>query len=328
MSSHPSPPSRHANDHVDSTPRASAGVNFVHAGSLPPAPSAVVRPAPPLPSLQTSSIQPPASSSSSLTSSRAAYSGPHLPTASSSASQRVGASKPIKKGILKSSSDRAPPTRLRWDEDNLMITEAQKDAKDKITEPKTPFIHYNIDTDEISGTSGSVPPMELSAALGKAKGRDHSSGSLFSSDSESGRKSGGSDWESTDEEEKSALTEEDREKHERFAKLRAQHYNMRAALTKGRALAEDDSGDEEEGRGVQWPTRRQNRVPGVRPSDAVEDDEEDGDDGEEDEDGYDDIEVDYSGDEEGVSHDGSEKGKGRVQLLPTTSLEGDSFQLI
>ena len=44
--------------------------------------------------------------------------------------------------------------RIRWDEDNLMITEAGKGNTQKITEPKTPFIHYNSETDEVFGHTG------------------------------------------------------------------------------------------------------------------------------------------------------------------------------
>ncbi|KAI8904976.1 hypothetical protein BC831DRAFT_409601 [Entophlyctis helioformis] len=47
--------------------------------------------------------------------------------------------------------------RIRWDEDNLMITEAQKDSTMKILEPKTPFIHYNMSTDELLGAAGACP---------------------------------------------------------------------------------------------------------------------------------------------------------------------------
>ncbi|KAJ3334105.1 hypothetical protein HDU76_010227 [Blyttiomyces sp. JEL0837] len=154
------------------------------------------------------------------------------------------------RGILKQSKDQGgSSSRLRWDEDNLMITESQKNATMKITEPKTPFIHYNIDTDEITGNSGSIPPMELSAALANAKGFADSTGSIMSSsdsDSMKGR-SNSSDWESTDEDEEH-LTEEERERRKKFAKLRSQHYNMKAALQTAKKLVEKElsSGDEDD----------------------------------------------------------------------------------
>lgn len=43
------------------------------------------------------------------------------------------------------------PGSLQWDEENLALTEIQKDSLMKITEPKTPYVHYNAETDEIEG---------------------------------------------------------------------------------------------------------------------------------------------------------------------------------
>lgn len=40
---------------------------------------------------------------------------------------------------------------LQWDEENLALTEIQKDSLMKITEPKTPFVRYNAETDTIEG---------------------------------------------------------------------------------------------------------------------------------------------------------------------------------
>jgi len=40
---------------------------------------------------------------------------------------------------------------LQWDEANIALTEIQKDSLMKITEPKTPFVRYNAETDEIEG---------------------------------------------------------------------------------------------------------------------------------------------------------------------------------
>lgn len=40
---------------------------------------------------------------------------------------------------------------LQWDEENLALTEAQKDSHMKITEPKTPYVRYNAETDTIEG---------------------------------------------------------------------------------------------------------------------------------------------------------------------------------
>ncbi|KZV62367.1 hypothetical protein PENSPDRAFT_739387 [Peniophora sp. CONT] len=68
------------------------------------------------------------------------------------------------KGILKNAPAPAPapapavPTppitpgqHLQWDEENLALTEAQKDSQMKITEPKTPYVRYNAELDEVEG---------------------------------------------------------------------------------------------------------------------------------------------------------------------------------
>jgi hypothetical protein len=40
-----------------------------------------------------------------------------------------------------------------------MLTEAQKDSTMKVDEPKTPWIHYNADTDEVS-MDGTLTPQD------------------------------------------------------------------------------------------------------------------------------------------------------------------------
>lgn len=40
---------------------------------------------------------------------------------------------------------------LQWDEENLALTEAQKDSQMKITEPKTPYVRYDAETDTFEG---------------------------------------------------------------------------------------------------------------------------------------------------------------------------------
>ncbi len=44
--------------------------------------------------------------------------------------------------------------RLKWDEDNLQLTQQDRGKRQKITEPKTPYIHYNSDLDCVMTTSG------------------------------------------------------------------------------------------------------------------------------------------------------------------------------
>jgi len=75
---------------------------------------------------------------------------PTLPPLSRSASQ------PKPKGILKNgpsqqNSGPVTPSHLSWDEENLALTEIQKDSLMKITEPKTPYVRYNALMDEVEG---------------------------------------------------------------------------------------------------------------------------------------------------------------------------------
>ncbi|KAJ7639269.1 hypothetical protein FB45DRAFT_905150 [Roridomyces roridus] len=71
------------------------------------------------------------------------------------------ASNPKPKGILKTSSIPAPgsaPHSLQWDEENLALTEIQKDSLMKITEPKTPYVRYDAETDTVEGE---IPTLDL-----------------------------------------------------------------------------------------------------------------------------------------------------------------------
>ncbi|KAJ2745727.1 hypothetical protein GGI20_001951 [Coemansia sp. BCRC 34301] len=120
------------------------------------------------------------------------------------------------KSILKRPSDTPEKgTHLRWDEENLRVTEAQKDAKMKVDEPPTPYIRYNPELDadlqemedlklapEISSRSSSVASSPKRAQIVAPE-----------------------DWISESEEEEGA-TEADKAKHERFRKMRKQHYHL------------------------------------------------------------------------------------------------------
>ncbi|KIY73894.1 hypothetical protein CYLTODRAFT_416550 [Cylindrobasidium torrendii FP15055 ss-10] len=70
------------------------------------------------------------------------------------------AANPRPKGILKNTSEGAlgQGHNLHWDEANLALTEIQKDSLMKITEPKTPFVRYNAETDEVEGD---IPDLDL-----------------------------------------------------------------------------------------------------------------------------------------------------------------------
>ncbi|CAJ0755442.1 5_t:CDS:2 [Entrophospora sp. SA101] len=143
------------------------------------------------------------------------------------------------KGILKKPSVnfQSKQPRLTWDEDNIQLTEGQKDSTMKITEPKTPYIHYNQETDEIMTDLES-----LGLALGGGGRRSSSNsispdGSLFSTSPSSAHfpDSIKGEWDSDTEED-----EEAREKRRKFAQLRSKHYNMKEALKLGLKLVEKD----------------------------------------------------------------------------------------
>lgn len=93
---------------------------------------------------------------------------PIVPLPPSSANQRP-------KGILKNAPSYGPtpgaPSRsnstsgpsgphLQWDEENLALTEIQKDSLMKITEPKTPFVRYNAELDVVENMSD-IPAFHL-----------------------------------------------------------------------------------------------------------------------------------------------------------------------
>jgi protein phosphatase inhibitor 2 len=78
------------------------------------------------------------------------------------------------KSILKRPNDGEPEQRgIRWDEDNIRITEAQKDSTMKVTEPKTPYIHYDLDSDH-AYTNG-IAPFELEQAMSNIRTSSQSS---------------------------------------------------------------------------------------------------------------------------------------------------------
>ena len=45
---------------------------------------------------------------------------------------------------------------LKWDEANLEMNEEQKDSTMKIDEPKTPYIRYDPETDQVLNMGGKL----------------------------------------------------------------------------------------------------------------------------------------------------------------------------
>ncbi|KAF9581897.1 hypothetical protein BGW38_000923 [Lunasporangiospora selenospora] len=157
------------------------------------------------------------------------------------------------KGILKRPAssqpldERAP--RLKWDEENLSITEAQKDSTMKIDEPRTPYVHYNPDLDMDD---------DETFTLDESKKKQDGSSPLtahrqFNADSDGPS----AEWEDSEEEEEEAdedisgrnvaapesdLGTSPRKSidHEQFTKMRSEHYNMKEALKIGHELAEQE----------------------------------------------------------------------------------------
>ncbi|KAF9281897.1 hypothetical protein BGZ68_006322 [Mortierella alpina] len=138
------------------------------------------------------------------------------------------------KGILKkaSSSPQAPEEaapRLKWDEENLIITEAQKDSTMKIDEPKTPYVHYDHELDRVLDAEGLHDEDEEDEDDDDDDDRDRDPDEWLDSDED-------------EEQEKSAAHPD----HDKFAKLRAEHYKMKEAVKLGQHFEEDEDDENDE----------------------------------------------------------------------------------
>ncbi|KAJ1649076.1 hypothetical protein IWQ61_009719 [Dispira simplex] len=117
---------------------------------------------------------------------------------------------------------------LKWDEESLLLTEAQKDSKMKIDEPKTPFVHSNPadfledELEEMTLSTGTSMPNSPH----RSPQSDHPKVHLSS----------GSEWDEEDE----PLTEEDKQRHRKFVQMRAKHYNMKEAFVRPSDIDDDD----------------------------------------------------------------------------------------
>ncbi|KAK7054089.1 protein phosphatase regulatory subunit glc9 [Favolaschia claudopus] len=100
------------------------------------------------------------------------------------------ASNPKPKGILKN-NPQTPGTgghSLQWDEENLALTEIQKDSLMKITEPKTPYVRYNAETDTVEGE---IPNLDLNGQYVWTNGSSEPSTSPLMSPSSTGADASG-----------------------------------------------------------------------------------------------------------------------------------------
>ncbi|KAF9951497.1 hypothetical protein BGZ72_007009 [Mortierella alpina] len=165
------------------------------------------------------------------------------------------------KGILKkAASSQHPPEesapRLKWDEENLIITEAQKDSTMKIDEPKTPYVHYDheldrvLDAEEVFALEG---PRKKRAALAhtppvpsyfKGLHDEDDEDEDDDDDDEDDRDRDPDEWLDSEEDEEQE-TSPAHPDHDKFAKLRAEHYKMKEAVKLGQHL-DDDEEDEAE----------------------------------------------------------------------------------
>jgi len=171
------------------------------------------------------------------------------------------------KGILKNAAP-APGVatqHLQWDEANIALTELQKDSQMKITEPKTPYVRYNAELDEVEGDIPSIelgassvpsPPPASPSPIEPSSPRRAS----FSAGKRPGRSSSGSSSRSTSfslppevprgqvEEESSEdepMSPEAAAKHEAFLKARGRHYSNEAeAMKRAKQFMEDEDDDE------------------------------------------------------------------------------------
>ncbi|KAF9464800.1 hypothetical protein BDZ94DRAFT_440816 [Collybia nuda] len=211
---------------------------------------------------------------------------PHLPPLPRSASN----AKP--KGILKNAPQTpgTPGHSLQWDEANLALTEIQKDSLMKITEPKTPYVRYNAETDEVEGEipnfdldGNYIPPnretaspiMSVSSTGADTSGpssRRTSISSTGRSASASGRSGSATSSRSTsfslpsdargeiradsrepgeEVEFEEEMDEETAAKHAAFVRARGRHYSNEAeAMKRAAQLMDDDEDDSVSAEGI------------------------------------------------------------------------------
>ncbi|KDQ08280.1 hypothetical protein BOTBODRAFT_38114 [Botryobasidium botryosum FD-172 SS1] len=181
------------------------------------------------------------------------------------------------KGILKNAAQTpaAPQTRLTWDEENLALTEIQKDSLMKITEPKTPYVRYNAETDTVEGmgeipqfsldgqaagspTPGSPAPVSPRSASVEGSSRrasfstpgrsaSSSRSTSFNLGEASTRLGGDIVIPQGEVEEDEPMDEEAARKHAEFVRARGRHYSNEAeAMKKAQKLLEEENSSDDD----------------------------------------------------------------------------------
>ncbi|KAJ2730521.1 hypothetical protein IW152_005187 [Coemansia sp. BCRC 34962] len=175
------------------------------------------------------------------------------------------------KSILKRPTDTPEKgAHLRWDEDNLRVTEAQKDAKMKVDEPRTPYIRYNP---ELDADLQEMEDLKLTSDLS-------SRSSSVASSPKRAYIVAPQDWISESEEEGPSGVDKARH-HEQFRKLRRDHYRSEGQYVHMDAsdIADSDdsvdddeqgaSSDEDEHKSVAPSCRTNGTAAGCHPKHAV-----------------------------------------------------------
>jgi len=192
---------------------------------------------------------------------------------------------PKPKGILKNAARQDtdpnnPSTRLTWDEENLALTEIQKDSLMKITEPKTPYVRYNPLTDEVEGDipglsldGNEAPADPNSPKRGQTPQKEEDPSSRRGSVSSSGKRPGsgassrstsfslptedrvlvkpGEDVVVDEVEEDEEMDEEAKARRAAFVKARGRHYsNEGEAMKRARRLMDEEEDASAEGKVV------------------------------------------------------------------------------
>ncbi|KAI9027930.1 hypothetical protein DFJ74DRAFT_510457 [Hyaloraphidium curvatum] len=170
------------------------------------------------------------------------------------------------KGILKHGElDSAADKRLRWDEDNLQITEATRGGKMKVTEPKTPFIHYDPLNDKAwvrnAATSDELDALDLDlgpAQPSRTEAIDQDERDALSEDDSADLAGEAADvphqlvaddgdapdpWAEEEEAEEAQMSAEKRAAHEEFAQHRKDFYRIDPALLRRPIDVEDEEDD-------------------------------------------------------------------------------------